>query len=128
MDTDKDYTKITILNGEFLNNKDWFGKMDPYVKISCGPHNFKTKTNMNAGLHAVWNDEKFLIPTNDLHCDKTIVKFEAWDYDSITADDPIGYGEILLYDLEMKKEHFISLSKAGKAEGHLKINVDRVFS
>ena len=66
MDTDKNYTKIQILSGKFLNSKDTMGKMDPYFIISCGEHEFKSSVKTNSGLNASWDDEMLVLPTDGL--------------------------------------------------------------
>ena len=66
MDSDKNYTKIAIESGEFLNSKDPFGKMDPYFVITCEDHKFKSSTDMNAGLKASWKNEMLVLPTDGL--------------------------------------------------------------
>ena len=66
MDSNKNYTKIQIESGEFLNSKDPMGKMDPYFIISCEKHEFKSSTKMNAGLKASWKNEMLVLPTDGL--------------------------------------------------------------
>ena len=121
MEPDKNYTRIELLCGEFLNSKDPYGKMDPYIKMSCGPHNFLSTTKKGAGLHAIWNREYFFLPTDDL--DESRVKIEAWDWDLITANDLIGQTSVSIEELESKVSHEIPISKNGLPEGHIRVMV-----
>ena len=95
LDQTKNYTKIQVLSGKFLNNKDPLGKMDPYFIISCDDHKFESTVKHSAGLEASWKDEMLVLPTDNLKVGAR-VKFQAMDYDLLSANDPIGSTEVSL--------------------------------
>ncbi len=37
-------------------DKDWFGRQDPYCVVTCGSQTFRTRTAKDAGRNPVWNE------------------------------------------------------------------------
>ncbi|OMJ84220.1 hypothetical protein SteCoe_14707 [Stentor coeruleus] len=90
----KDVLKFKM-KGENLDEKDWFGKSDPYLIIYRSLDNdtwveiFKSEVIKNT-TNPFWNE--FKIPINKL-CNgdlKKPIKIDCYDWDSIGSDDLIG--------------------------------------
>lgn len=81
-------TKIVIkaLQGKDLAPKDANGKSDPYLIISYGTQQFKTKC-IKKTLNPVWTDQTFVIAA-DPNTPQILV--ECWDYDKIGTHDFMG--------------------------------------
>jgi serine/threonine protein kinase len=81
-------TKIVIkaLQGKDLAAKDSNGKSDPYLIISYGTQQFKTKC-IKKTLNPVWTDQTFVIAL-DPAVPQILV--ECWDYDVVGTHDFMG--------------------------------------
>jgi len=81
-------TKIVIkaLQGKDLAPKDANGKSDPYLIISYGTQQFKTKC-IKKTLNPVWAEQTFVIAA-DHNVPQILV--ECWDYDKIGTHDFMG--------------------------------------
>lgn len=82
-------------NADLVRNTETFGKMDPYVKITCGKKSVKTKYIDEAGQKPVWDATVNLDIENP--DPKAEVLIEVWDKD-VTYDDMIGGTKITLND------------------------------
>ena len=51
------FLKITCVNADLSRNVQTFGRMDPYVLITNGTKELKTKTHDDAGMKPVWNED-----------------------------------------------------------------------
>ena len=116
---------IHVQRAEFLKDNDLFGKMDPYLKISCGTNEFKTKVAKNKGKAPDWNETFTFSVMGEQN-----VKIEAYDSDSAGSDDLLGTDSISLAraflhgsDMEPKKLY----DKKGNSVGQvfLKITFQR---
>jgi Ca2+-dependent lipid-binding protein len=51
--------KLHIIEAKFTRSTEYFSKMDPYVKLSCGElsyQNFTSQVKDGAGKHPKWNE------------------------------------------------------------------------
>ncbi|OMJ84217.1 hypothetical protein SteCoe_14704 [Stentor coeruleus] len=95
------------MKGEHLDEKDWFGKSDPYLIIYRSLDNntwtevFKSEVIKNT-VNPMWN--QFVIPSQKL-CNGDIkkpIKIECYDWDAIGSDEIIGTA---IVDLEHLSQH-----------------------
>jgi len=77
---------IKALQGKDLAPKDANGKSDPYLIISYGTQQFKTKC-IKKTLNPVWAEQTFVI-ASDHNVPHILV--ECWDYDKIGTHDFMG--------------------------------------
>jgi len=77
---------IKVILGKDLAAKDSNGKSDPYLIISYGTHQFKTKC-IKKTLNPVWTDQTFVLPV-DPAVPQILV--ECWDYDVVGTHDFMG--------------------------------------
>lgn len=63
---------VVVQRGEDLIKRDFMGKADPYVLVSCGNHSRRTPVRMKS-LDPVWN-QQFVIPVYNL---RDYVRFEV---------------------------------------------------
>ncbi|KAH7332485.1 hypothetical protein KP509_20G089800 [Ceratopteris richardii] len=87
------YVKIKVIKGTDLVVRDLF-RSDPYVKLSIGEHEAKTRVIRN-DLNPTWNEELVLaVPDPPLP-----LKLFVFDKDIFKADDKMGDAEIDLRTL-----------------------------
>jgi len=98
-----------IIAGHDLVKADVLGKSDPYVKVSAFSRTYTTCTIMKT-LNPKWNEHVEMTFFND----PKKLKFEVYDWDKGSKDDPIGNCEFLLHD------DFYSPSNSG-FHGRLKL-------
>jgi len=117
--------EICVLQGRNLPNKD-IGKMDPYAKLTVGPHGakgetHKTKVISKGGSNVTWEEVfKFAIDgTQDT------LKIFAADDDTF-RDDPIGDVEIPLMEVigYGAEVHWYPLSLKGAPAGEISITAN----
>ena len=85
--------KLTAVSGNFKNDADPIGKMDPYVIFQVGSQKFKTKVAKDAGATPSWN-ETFIFQLQGDHQ----LTFKIYDED-LGPDDLVGSGTVDLYPL-----------------------------
>ena len=49
--------EVLVVEGRNLKDRDLFGKMDPFVTISCGADKKRTKTKVNGGKNVTFNEK-----------------------------------------------------------------------
>ena len=79
--------EVTILNGEFSVNLDFFKNQDPYVKLEVDSQQYRTQVKHNAGRCASWRDDHFMVSGFTL-------KLKVFDHD-ILQDDMIGESDLV---------------------------------
>eukprot|EP01057_Protomagalhaensia_wolfi_P000534 Protomagalhaensia_wolfi_Nauph_80__533@NODE_12_length_5322_cov_729_645845_g9_i0_p7_GENE_NODE_12_length_5322_cov_729_645845_g9_i0NODE_12_length_5322_cov_729_645845_g9_i0_p7_ORF_typecomplete_len126_score23_09C2/PF00168_30/1_3e13_NODE_12_length_5322_cov_729_645845_g9_i029883365 len=98
-------------------------KTDQYVVVRLGPSTKKTRTHMNAGSSAVFDEDLVF----DYHGEENLL-FDVYDYDKLTADDHIGTGIFPLTGQLMRSGHWLGeiniRSHAGKSTGRIKATVE----
>lgn len=90
---------ICIKSGKGLVVKDkkLFGKgsSDPYCKILCGGQEMGKTKVITKNVSPVWNEQfKIHLPWNAKNSD--VLKFAVFDYDQMSASDPMGEVELHL--------------------------------
>eukprot|EP00490_Sorites_sp_Unknown_P002678 CAMPEP_0114671568 /NCGR_PEP_ID=MMETSP0191-20121206/41370_1 /TAXON_ID=126664 /ORGANISM="Sorites sp." /LENGTH=119 /DNA_ID=CAMNT_0001931705 /DNA_START=28 /DNA_END=384 /DNA_ORIENTATION=- len=82
---------ITISKANGLMKADVFGKSDPYCIVNALGQTYTTKTIMKT-LDPVWNESTQICTFED----PKELKFEIFDWDKGTQDDPIGHAMLSL--------------------------------
>lgn len=78
--------KLQVLEAQLTRDTEFFGKMDPYCRITYREQVMKTAVRNDAGKHPVWN-EGFEIEIQYVGDD---INFSVMDKD-ITKSEPIAY-------------------------------------
>ncbi|KAH7372384.1 hypothetical protein KP509_17G001200 [Ceratopteris richardii] len=84
------FLKIKVIRGTDLAVRDFF-RSDPYVKLSIGEHEVKTRVKLN-DLNPKWNEELTLAVSDS----RLPLKLCVLDRDIFKADDKMGDAEIKL--------------------------------
>ena len=81
--------QITVLEAKELPQTSNFDKNDPYcvVWLHGTEHKHQTKTMVDAGEHAVWNES---VTWKDIEHGYTTLKVEVWEADELKDDDLMG--------------------------------------
>jgi hypothetical protein len=91
----KHYSGVIVLRpnqGQFFEDHDTFGKMDPFVQMKVAAQIQKTKAHKSGGLHPKWNDYLTFYLKKD-----TTISIECRDQD-IIGSDFIGKTELYFED------------------------------
>ncbi|KAF6148072.1 hypothetical protein GIB67_024247 [Kingdonia uniflora] len=93
--------EVLLVDAGKLRNRDFFGKMDPYVLIQYGNQEFKSNVARGQGKNPVWN-EKFRFKAeypegtrNNQHK----ITFRIMDMDTFSSDDFVGESAIYVKDV-----------------------------
>ena len=85
--------KMKVLGAQLVKDRDFLGKMDPYVIVSVGSQKYQTKVAKGMGKTPLWNEEFiFNVSYND------IIYIKVYDSD-IGMDDFAGETSILVSQL-----------------------------
>jgi len=93
---------IKPLSALLTQNKDFFDKIDPYLKVYFGKDYQKTDVAKKAGCNPIWNNE-FVFKNVDL--EKNVIRFEVWDHNFL-KDSALGSCEYALCNLLQVQNHF----------------------
>ena len=115
----KYYGKLqtTVHKGTFKTNTDTFKKMDPYLKLRVGEHEYWTITAANQGLTPVW-ENVFVIPVQG----QEYLEIQAFDEDDYAKDDFLAEGKFPLSSLcaePIAKAELALLNKSKAEEGKI---------
>ncbi len=84
--------RIHVLEGHLTHDTETFGKMDPYVKMTCRDDEWKSTVASDMGKKPKWTGQFFDINVHYLGDD---VHFKVWD-DDVGKDDFVGEGSTKL--------------------------------
>lgn len=117
---DRGILYISPKKANLKRNTDFFSKMDPYVKITCGGLTKKTKTHNYGGKKPVW-DETLKFKVNG----QSFITISVFDED-LTSDDHVGSANYNLEQVFRKGSHFewIELTHKNKRAGEIFIEFD----
>ncbi|KAL9653161.1 hypothetical protein ABK040_006377 [Willaertia magna] len=138
-----DLLTITIKKATQLENKDTFGKSDPFVKILLlNNNNNKTNNNNNKqqvvligqtkviqdNLNPIWNESFDFIFNNQIinntGCNE--IKFEVYDYDNITSHDLIGSAIIKINKINEIKNEILIINEKLKTTLEIEYLLQRI--
>jgi hypothetical protein len=90
-------------------------KLDPYVKVIVGNHEFKTKVKDNAGGTVIF-DESFSFQQPQDHK----VTFQVWDSESFRSDELLGHANVDLRTPEVFTLNWpITIANQGQTAGKI---------
>jgi hypothetical protein len=108
------------LTAKLSRNTEFFGKMDPLVKVIIGTHTQRTAVAKRGHKNPGWETELSL-----RRMAEDIIHFEVWDKDIIKGD-LVGMGDIAfnqIFVLGNKFNGWIPLKYKGKEAGELLVDV-----
>ena len=92
---DEGSLRIWLLEAHLDHNTETFGKMDPYIKMTCREAEWKSSTDNDGGKRPKWHNEHFDV---EVHYLGDELHFHVWD-DDIGKDESIGVGSTKLSGL-----------------------------
>ena len=109
------------LSAQLTHDTDSVGKMDPYVKVTVGSHNFTSGVAKSMGTTPSWTDA-FTIPISG----ETSLYLGLFDKDKFSKDDFIGDCTIQLQDVFVRKSmaNQYELFFDGKLAGKIMIQLE----
>eukprot|EP00249_Psilotum_nudum_P032157 c47347_g1_i1 orf=183-1196(+) len=84
--------EINVIGCKNLKDTEWLSKQDPYVVLEYANARFRTKTDTDGGRNPSFNEKFSLSLIEGLR----EVNIQVWNSNSVTYDDFIGSGKILL--------------------------------
>ena len=121
---------VVVYMSRYLESGDTSGTNDPLVSIQCGENVKETSIQYNK-LNGVWN-EKLIFDCVELNLKKNstwpILLTKVYDYDTLSANDLLGYSYVWLCDADVKindtslaepKWHQLFLPKSNSPQGEL---------
>jgi len=111
---------VRPVSGKLLHDTEFFGKMDPYVKVIIGTTFQKTPIAKKQHLTPNWDCE-FIFELTGV---EDLILFEVYDKDLITKDDLIGAGSISISSFNNNIfNQWIPLSFKGRDAGALLVEM-----
>lgn len=111
---------LELIGATGLKNSEYFGKSDPYVILSIGTTEFRSKVAVDQATAPVWN-EKFVIPA--LQSDTELL-IRILNENIMATDDEMGRVIIPLAQYRHgETASTFTLQCPGKAQGELKMNL-----
>jgi Ca2+-dependent lipid-binding protein len=104
--------------GRLTRDTESMGSMDPYLKLTIGARQERSRVHPDGGKFPQWNDEfNFAITTED------IVKFEVWDRNHVSSDSMVGEGAISIATVKERRdfEDWFDITFKGKASGSVRL-------
>ncbi|KAH9304130.1 hypothetical protein KI387_008534, partial [Taxus chinensis] len=83
---------VTVVGCSRLRDTEWISRQDPYVCLEYANSKFRTKTCTDGGKNPTFN-EKFVLPLIE---GLREVNLSVWNSNTLSFDDLIGTGRILL--------------------------------
>ena len=108
---------ITIEEANLTRDLEWFGKMDPFVKIECGDQTFKTSTVEEGGKTPKWVDTKVEFDVKNLEDE---VQCAVWEEDP-GSNDLVGTAMIKFSALTAGVDKWFELMYEGKSAGQIRL-------
>lgn len=110
------------LKGEFIDDTDTLGKMDPYCKVRIGRHSDKTAYAKGEGRNPTWNDTIML----DRKHNEQHATLKIRDKDRMGLNDKIGKVKIDLDEIAAKRKvhDWYPIYKGKKNTGHVLVDIE----
>jgi len=93
---------VKPMSALLIQHKEFFDKIDPYVKIYMGNDKYTTDVSKNSGSNPIWNNE-FIFKNCTM--ENTVLRFEVWDKNKL-IDTSLGSVDYALVNLLQAKNHF----------------------
>ena len=85
---------IKPISAKLTHNTESVGSMDPYVIVEYNDQKCKSSVAKSAGKYPNWSDTfTFRVSGNN-----NLIKVVVWDKDSMSADDMVGEGHLIIKD------------------------------
>ncbi|MCO5613371.1 hypothetical protein L7F22_067647 [Adiantum nelumboides] len=84
--------EITVIECRHLKDTEWFSRQDPYVILDYAGNKYRTKTDTDGGRNPNFN-EKYMLPLIE---GLREINVAVWNSNTLSADDFLGSGKILL--------------------------------
>ncbi|MCO5576477.1 hypothetical protein L7F22_030287 [Adiantum nelumboides] len=84
--------EITVMECSHLKDTEWFSRQDPYVILDYAGNKYRTKTDTDGGQNPNFN-EKYMLPLIE---GLREINVAVWNSNTLSADDFLGSGKILL--------------------------------
>ena len=114
--------KIRPLDAFLVEDADFLGKADPYVKVTVGKQEAKTSVCKGAGKTPTWKEELAFNVTNE-----DTIRLEIWD-DDVVKDDFLGKLKIPMKDVIGKgiiEQNFVLKSRIlGREIGSIHLRIE----
>lgn len=115
---------IVVQNARFSSDKDFLGKMDPYVVVRIGQNEFRTVAANGMGSTPVWNQSFTCYVTGEPN--QQVMTLEVYDKDKISRDDFLGSATLSLAQVYQNRTAMQSVllhNKAGREAGELNLQL-----
>jgi len=113
---------VRPLSAKLTHGTEFFGKMDPLVKVIVGSHVQRTPAMRRGHKNPNWDTELSLRRTGE-----DVIRFEVWDKDIISKNDLIGSGELLFSKIFQSGGVFkdwVPLFYKNKSAGDLLVSIE----
>ncbi|XP_020576130.1 protein SRC2 homolog isoform X2 [Phalaenopsis equestris] len=111
---------VTVVGCSKLKDTEWISRQDPYVCLEYATTKFRTRTCTDGGKHPTFQ-EKTVIPLIE---GLREISVAVWNSNTITFDDFIGSGRILLHKVLSQgydDSSWTLQTKSGKFAGEVKV-------
>ncbi|MCO5604962.1 hypothetical protein L7F22_059137 [Adiantum nelumboides] len=112
--------EITVIGCNKLKDTEWLSRQDPYVVLEYAGTRFRTRTDTDGGRNPTFNEKYVLSLIEGLR----EVNVTVWNSNTVSADDYIGSGKLLLQKV-LTDGYDDSIwpltSKSGKRSGEVRI-------
>eukprot|EP00826_Nyctotherus_ovalis_P011546 TRINITY_DN12_c0_g1_i13.p2 TRINITY_DN12_c0_g1~~TRINITY_DN12_c0_g1_i13.p2 ORF type:complete len:152 (+),score=20.81 TRINITY_DN12_c0_g1_i13:2-457(+) len=109
-------------HAKLTRDTEFFGKMDPYVKVQLGERIFRTRIHQEAGKTPSWTDAFQFARKNEV-----VLHVQVCDEDLIT-DDLVGTGKLSIAEYctpeEERKKVTVPIYYKGKPAGELFMEIE----
>lgn len=112
--------EVTVVECSKLKDTEWISRQDPYVCLEYGSTKFRTRTCTDGGKNPIFQ-EKFVFTLIE---GLREINVAVWNSNTLTYDDFIGGGKVLLEDVLSRgyDDRFWSLqTKTGRNAGSVKL-------
>ena len=112
---------VRPMSAKLTRNTEFFGSMDPYCIVSLGECKQRTRVADSAGKYPHWQDQFIFRRTTEEQ-----LFFAVWDKDTVSADDLVGEGSMLLRNAFQAVgvwDGWIDLAYRGRKAGSLRCQI-----
>jgi len=109
---------IKPVSAKLTYDTEFFGRMDPYAKITIGSNCFKTGVALDQGKNPNWQDSF----TARVNGEQTMM-IELWDKDDVSRDDFIAEAQVNIAEIYQRRNtsNWYPVHRKGKSAGNIMI-------
>ncbi|KAI5071325.1 hypothetical protein GOP47_0013576 [Adiantum capillus-veneris] len=111
---------ITVIGCKNLKDTEWISRQDPYVILEYAGNKYRTKTDTDGGRNPSFNEKYMLSLIEGLR----EINVAVWNSNTLTADDFIGSGKIMLQKVLIDGYHDSTwplTARSGRRAGEIRI-------